>query len=250
MPLPKKKPRKPLAFAVAAAAGPISRPLDVVEAAGAATFEPPSSRRVAAATVHASGARAGASPLPPAFSQERRFLLTTEPDFAAREAAVIPGAEAAARGALTVSTTADGASSFEAGTVTSDASEEDGGVTSRASEPEEVLDPMTGEGVFTLVAGLEFFCRGVAAADGTLVLVRPEEAVESSFDPSEDDESPAVLVPRWPRLDGALVVDPAVVDDSSEDEPAEPFVSANAIGIAEMADPTPKAIASAPTRPM
>jgi hypothetical protein len=43
------------------------------------------------------------------------------------------------------------------------------------------------------------------------------------------------------------VVDP--VESAVELDPAEPVVSANAIGIAATADPTPNATANAPTRP-
>jgi len=64
------------------------------------------------------------------------------------------------------------------------------------------------------------------------------------------DESRAVAL-RDPRL-GALV-DSAPADEESEAfapvEPAEPVVSAKAIGIDPIAEPTPNATASAPTRP-
>jgi hypothetical protein len=39
------------------------------------------------------------------------------------------------------------------------------------------------------------------------------------------------------------------VEEASEEEPLEPLVSANAIGIAEIPEPTPRATARAPTRP-
>ena len=69
-------------------------------AAGAAVREaPPNSRRLAAATVHANGAAAGESPLPPAPSHANRLPLTprTPPAAAAaRGATLITGAAAAA----------------------------------------------------------------------------------------------------------------------------------------------------------
>jgi hypothetical protein len=58
---------------------------------------------------------------------------------------------------------------------------------------------------------------------------------------------------RWgafavePALPAPAVVDP--VESAVELDPAEPVVSANAIGIAATADPTPNANANAPTRP-
>ncbi len=64
------------------------------------------------------------------------------------------------------------------------------------------------------------------------------------------DESRAEA-PRDPRF-GALV-DPAPADEEPEAfppvEPAEPVVSAKAIGIDPIAEPTPNATANAPTRP-
>jgi len=76
------------------------------------------------------------------------------------------------------------------------------------------------------------------------------------------DEPPAELVARperdparWgafavePALPAPAVVDPAPVESAVELDPAEPVVSANAIGIDATADPTPNATANAPTRP-
>jgi hypothetical protein len=52
--------------------------------------------------------------------------------------------------------------------------------------------------------------------------------------------------------DGALVDDPADTDESVPEpvEPAEPVVSATATGTEAIAEPTPNATASAPTRPI
>ena len=64
------------------------------------------------------------------------------------------------------------------------------------------------------------------------------------------DESRAVAL-RDPR--GGALVDPAPADEESEAfasvEPADPVVSAKAIGIDPIAEPTPNATANAPTRP-
>ena len=67
-------------------------------AAGAAVRDtPPNSRRLAAATVHANGAAAGESPLPPVPNHANRLPLTPRtPPAAARGATLITGAAAAA----------------------------------------------------------------------------------------------------------------------------------------------------------
>ena len=67
-------------------------------------------------------------------------------------------------------------------------------------------------------------------------------------DPVDESRTEALRDPRF----GALV-DPAPADEESEAfapvEPAEPVVSAKAIGIDPIAEPTPNATANAPTRP-
>jgi hypothetical protein len=50
--------------------------------------------------------------------------------------------------------------------------------------------------------------------------------------------------------DDELAEDPAEESAFEPVEPPEPVLSANATGIAPAADPTPRAIASAPIRPM
>jgi len=60
---------------------------------------------------------------------------------------------------------------------------------------------------------------------------------------------------RWeafavePALPAPAPVESAPVESAVELDPAEPVVSANAIGIDATADPTPNATANAPTRP-
>ena len=86
---------------------------------------------------------------------------------------------------------------------------------------------------------------------------------EAGPDAGESDESSAESpadAPRAPRAPRAVLrvgveVDaPAVEEDEASEvsepvDPEDPLVSANAIGIAEMPEPTPKATARAPTRP-
>lgn len=94
-----------------------------------------------------------------------------------------------------------------------------------------------------VAAAVTALCRVGVAAVGA-----PLSRTPASFDP--DGDAP---LPRPDRRAGApaLVDDPAVaVDDESEPvDPADPVVSANATGIAATAEPTPNAIANAPTRP-
>ena len=81
----------------AAAAGTTGSPLVTAAAAAAVRAAPPNSRRLAAATVHANGAAAGESPLPPAPNHASRLPLTPRtPPAAARGATLITGADAAA----------------------------------------------------------------------------------------------------------------------------------------------------------
>jgi hypothetical protein len=98
-------------------------------------------------------------------------------------------------------------------------------------------------GVATLT-GASLLRRGVLAAAGADVPVRGDaEPLLVSLD--------AVDVP-WPeRRDGDVVlVEPAdAVDEASALDPAEPVVSAKATGIDATAEPTPRAMARAPTRP-
>ncbi|HPX36891.1 MAG TPA: hypothetical protein PLE49_09335, partial [Mycobacterium sp.] len=62
----------------------------------------------------------------------------------------------------------------------------------------------------------------------------------------DDDDAP----PRPERRGEVVFVEPADDDDeASVLEPAEPAVSAKATGIDATAEPTPRAMASAPTRP-
>lgn len=188
-------------------------------------------------------------------------MLTTEPAAAAVRDAVIPGADAAALATLTVSAAAAGGASLLLAEVV-EADDADDGATSRTSEPGAAVLPFVVAGVDVASStGLEFLRRGVAAAaEGNLAEERPEAAGDGLPDPldderpedapSEDDESPTDAPPRPLRVAGALVDEPDACDEASEDEPAEPVVSANAIGIAEIPDPTPRASARAPTRPM
>ena len=61
------------------------------------------------------------------------------------------------------------------------------------------------------------------------------------------DQAPAVA--DWSRRGACLGAVAESLDAAEPVEPAEPPLSANAIGIDASAEPTPRAIANAPTRP-
>ena len=68
-----------------------------------------------------------------------------------------------------------------------------------------------------------------------------------------EPEPEPVRVARSPRERDGVAFDALEAfeaEELSEDEPDEPFVSAKAIGIATMPEPTPSATARAPMRPM
>jgi len=89
----------------------------------------------------------------------------------------------------------------------------------------------------------------------------PDEELSSELDDEPPDcadplpaDSPALddsaRDPRDPPRDAELFAGALLeAEDSDPDEPADPVVSAKAIGIAANADPTPRASARAPTRP-
>jgi len=119
-------------------------------AAGAAVRDAPfSSRRLAAATVHANGAAAGESPLPPVPSHANRLPLNPRtPPAAARGATLITGADAAA-GESNSTTGADEPSltaSTESFTDTTESTaESDGGKLIESATPVELPTPDTTE---------------------------------------------------------------------------------------------------------
>jgi len=87
----------------------------------------------------------------------------------------------------------------------------------------------------------------------------PEEASESLPEPrgpASPRASPPAASPRDaadrepPRVAVVLGAESDAAEDSEELEPADPVVSANAIGTDATAEPTPNATANTPTRPM
>ena len=77
--------------------GATGSPLLTAAAGAAVRDAPPNSRRLAAATVHANGAAAGESPLPPVPNHANKLPLNPRtPPAAARGATLITGADAAA----------------------------------------------------------------------------------------------------------------------------------------------------------
>ena len=97
--------------------------------------------------------------------------------------------------------------------------------------------PTVGTGTFT---GASLLRRGAVAAGAEAPLRGDVELLESAF--------AGAGAPRPERRDGDVDFE-ASADEAFALEPEDPVVSANATGIAATADPTPKAMASAPTRP-
>ena len=87
---------------------------------------------------------------------------------------------------------------------------------------------------------------GVRDAAGADAPLRGDAEPLSLDDDDADDAAP----PRPERRGEVVFVEPADdADEASVLEPAEPAVSAKATGIDATAEPTPRAMASAPTRP-
>jgi hypothetical protein len=260
------------------AAGPISdtagsagSPLDVVAAAALATPEPdPSSRRAAANAAHANGAAAGKSPPEPDPSHDNNAepIEFTDP----RGAAVITGTSAGAAstaaagtGATTDSTTAAGAEIGDTSRAgPPDPPPADGPGTDTAATLDSAETASEGEGAaseeeVSAVTGppSEFSRRGTtvsAAPTGLWGRTRrpaPSPAADSA---APDPDSPPSADPRPPARGPRAGEDFRDDDDEESAEPdpldpAEPVVSANAIGSEPRPEPTPRATANAPTRP-
>jgi hypothetical protein len=128
--------------------GVTGSPLATAASAAAVRDAPFSSRRLAAATVHANGPAAGESPLPPAPNHASRLPLTPRTPPAAARAAVITGADAAA-GEANSTTGADEPSltaSTESTTGTAESTpESDGGRLTESATPVELSTPDTTE---------------------------------------------------------------------------------------------------------
>jgi hypothetical protein len=184
----------------------------IAEAGLAALATVPSSRRVTASAVHIKGAAAGASPPELPSSQDDRSAPAplTEPTAAeARDAAEITGATDAAVGA-----TGEALSSVSSAAL---------GVTAGD-------DGMIGESVREVLVATEAELPPLrASADAE----REPRRGPAGVDDRADDTSAVG------ELSEAL--EPV--------DPEDPVLSANAAGIAAIAEPTPNATASAPTRP-
>jgi hypothetical protein len=242
-------------------ADPAGSPL-LTAAAGTAVREtPPNSRRVKANADHANGAAPGSPSLPPEPSHTNTPAPRplTPPEAAATRGTLIPGA------------TADGSTS-EPDDDTTDEGAMKPGVTPASS----VGDAVAGVGSGDADCDASGRRRGFAVPDVPDVpalrapvgefaagesLFEESEAGSPAVDPAEGarllDEPWSEALEAPPRARdvpraGALVDAEAPEDESAPREPvdpAEPVVSAAANGIDAIADPTPSATASAPTRP-
>lgn len=206
-----------------------------------------------ATAAHANDAAAGGSPEPDP-SQDNRAdpIELTAP----RGVAVITGTSA---GASSTAAAGTGATTDPTATTGTGA-----GDTSRAGRPEPL--PPDGPAIATGTplesdgdsAGTGFLRRGPAeSAEPTGFWTRtrgPTRSEEAeSPNPEPDPTDPASADPRAPTREPRTGADlPADVDESAAldpVEPAEPVVSAKAIGNAATPEPMPNATARTPTRP-
>ncbi|MGV1006500.1 MAG: hypothetical protein ACOYEV_17425, partial [Candidatus Nanopelagicales bacterium] len=201
--------------------------------------------------VHISGAASGASPPEPEPNQDNRFeprpLTAPEAD-AARAVVALPAGGAAETEATAGAGAEDaGESLLAAAVVDVSAGAETDGATAGVSAVER--DPLLPAEVAGTGEVLSELWRLGAAAAGAL-LPRTEES-----EPEASDAGDGALLPRPERRADvpALVDEPAAEAEESAEpvpvEPAEPVVSAKASGIAAKPEPTPRAMANAPTRP-
>ena len=203
---------------------------------------PPNSRRLAAAAVHAAVAD-GSAPLFPAPSHVSMPvpIAFTDPEAAAaRGAKVITGGAAAAGAIASDDAPPAGmsgslpAAGSELATPETRSGRRRGFLTAEAGALRTALPPrITGAGLSPVGAplsvGAPVSVESLRVGDGDVPRARDDDCAVG------DDE----------EVDGAVdVVDPEPL------EPADPVVSAKAIGIDATAAPTPRATAKAPTRPI
>lgn len=258
------------------AALPTNAPVEVTAAGLPVVEDPPCSRRLNATATHANGPAAGTppSPAPPSHSNNRVDRPETTPP--ATGVAVIAGTDAAGAAAAADTTTAADTDTPVAGRATAAA----GAGTGKRDEPELlVAEAFSTTGTVATVAkvgaptGADTSGDGDAesGAAGTEFLSPTDSCPEREAEPERPcgrsdvgTVGPSPLESPWPwdgvgswappvRRAGALaLVEGPGFDESAAldpDDPPDPRVSANASGTASAAEPTPRAIASAPTRP-
>ena len=226
----------------------------LTDAAGTATrAAPPNSRRLAAAADHANVADGSAPPFTaPSHASMPVPIAFTDPDAAAARGAEVITGGAAAAGAITSD---DASAACMSGSLTAAGSEL---ATPETTAPEttapETTAPETRSGrrrgfLRALRTALPPRITGAGLSPvGAPLSVGAPVSVESLRVGDGD-------VPRA-RDDDCAVGDDEEVDDEVDVvdpeplEPAEPVVSAKAIGIDTTAAPTPRATAKAPTRPI
>ena len=95
--------------------------------------------------------------------------------------------------------------------------------------------------------GMESLPDGASSFDPRTL--KPLSVSAGELSPESAARAPDRAAPRVRDSDAVDPEDPVDAEDPSELEPGEPVVSAAAIGIDATAAPTPRATASAPTRP-
>ena len=242
VPLPNSLNCLPVKLPVAEAPGDFTEPEVVVVAAGLpVVVEPSNSRRVNAAAVHNSGPAAGAPPPPPA-SQDASVPPNPDPVPVAA-AAVITAAELTAFDAPTTD--------LRPLTAATEAGRAAAGAGAGAAEVTEELNLDCAGSIAPEIEGANTFDAAVVAVVVAECFLRAGAAgwKDARGRTEPVDCAPAATV--LPNARGVLDETPLEEPPSSEpDEPGEPVVSAKATAdVDATAAPTPKATASAPTRP-
>jgi hypothetical protein len=243
------------------AADPISGSSELVIAvADLSVLGAPSSRREAASAVDDKSLANWPSPRPSAPSHDNRVKPNpvTEPD------------ASATRGTDAIPDATDGSNDETATLVTeftdpdepvndprrvaaidgaSDDADESTGTTGTATESEPSTSGAAVDDGNTVAAECPELRRpAITAAD-----TAPPERTDPADSPPAAFEEPTLgTAPRPARRDGTLAfvdVDARASAVPDPVDPADPVVSANAIGIAATAEPIPRAAANAPTRP-
>jgi len=247
--------------AVAAAEGPADAPVDTDATDAAERAAPPNSRRLPAAATHANGAAAGPSPEPPEANHVNKSLPTPEtPPEAARRAAVTAGAGAAG-GEAVIAGAASAVSAICEGAAESDAAlsadlptvgRDIDGVTLRGvTESLEVSPGWVGAWCEPrrLGAGTEARSTGLRSPPPVVVSGAPEAAAAARRGVPGADGDPASATATRPRrgfCGAPLEAESDLMEPLASDDPSGLAV---ARGIEMSALPTPRATASAPTRP-
>jgi hypothetical protein len=117
--------------------------------------------------------------------------------------------------------------------------------------PTPLTPPATTARRVAVITGTDATDRTAAAAGEDLPVAEPPAEPVTRAERDTRPGVPGIVDPVLvdPVLVEPVLVDPTPAEPAAALDPADPVVSANAIGIDATADPTPNATANAPTRP-